>query len=445
MQAQVYSLQEALKTAVENYGTIKAKTNYAAAAKLSIEQSRREYLPNLVVSAQQDYGTVNGQNGPLYGFGGYGVASSGLPLSEQNWNAAFGALYLVNFNWDVFTFGRVRERIKIAKASYEQTENDLAQEQFQHQIKVIAAYLNLLAAQRITISQQKNVERATTFLEIASTRALNGLIPGVDSSFASAEVSNANIALTKAIDFEQEQSNRLAVLLGIPHQNFQLDSTFIRKVPAFASNNGNTSLAEHPTLKFYQSRTKVSLEQSKYYRRMFYPTLTAFAIMQGRGSGFTAAYTQDQTAFTRNYGTGVTPTRGNYLLGLGINWNLASILRYAPQAKSQKLVTEGLQKEYELVEQQLNAQLALADLKIKNALANYVEAPNQVKSASEAYVQKSTLYKNGLATMVEVSQTLYALNRAEIDREIINNNVWQALLIKSAANGNLSLFLNELN
>src|SRR6202000_3236095 len=118
-----------------NYGTVKAKANYVSASKASLQQAKRDYLPNLNLSAQQDYGTVNGQNGPLYGFGGFGVASSGLPLPTQNWNAGFGALYLANINWDFFTFGRVRERIKVAQATVQRDELDLAQEKFQHQVK----------------------------------------------------------------------------------------------------------------------------------------------------------------------------------------------------------------------------------------------------------------------------------------------------------------------
>jgi len=441
---QVLTIKQAINQATENYGTIKAKANYVGAAKLSVEQSKREYLPNLTISAQQDYGTVNGQNGPLFGFGGFGVASSGLPLDHQNWNAAFGALYLANLNWDFYTFGKVRERIKISKALLGQNENDLEQEQFQHQVRVASAYLNLLAAQRLTISQQRNLDRANTFRTTAVTRAINGLIPGVDSSFANAEVSNAKIALTKAHDFEQEQANRLTVLMGIVNAEFVLDSTFIKQIPASIFKPATSKEKEHPTLKFYQSRINASTEQAKYYRRMMYPNLSMFGIIQGRGSGFSAAYTQDQTAFTRNYGTGVTPTRGNYLVGIGVNWNLTSILRFSPQANSQKLVSEAMQNEYDLADQQIKAQIALADIKIKNAMDNYNEAPIQVKAASDAYLQKNTLYNNGLATIVEVTQTLYALNRAETDRDIIYNNVWQALLMKAAASGDINIFLNEV-
>jgi hypothetical protein len=53
------------------------------------------------------------------------------------------------------------------------------------------------------------------------------------------------------------------------------------------------------------------------------------------------------------------------------------------------------------------------------------------------------LYKNGLNTIVDVTQVLYTLNRAETDRDIAYTNVWQALLLKAAASGNFSLFINE--
>jgi outer membrane protein TolC len=443
-QAQVLTLPEAVQQALSNYGTIRAKSNYADASRLTASQTRREYLPNLVVSAQQDFGTVNGQNGPLYGFGGYGVASSGLPLPAQNWNAAFGALYLANINWEFFTFGRVRERIKVSDAIASRDARDLDQEKFQHQVRTSAAYLNLLAAQRITLSQQKNLERAMVFRNNAVTRAANGLIAGVDSSQANAEVANARIAVTKAQDLEQEMSTKLAVLMGVPPANYELDTTFITHIPGGILDTTHTATTLHPLRRFYEQRVKVSNEQVKFLNRGYYPSFSMFGIFQTRGSGFEAAYTQNQTAFTQDYGTGITPTRSNYLFGVGMNWNLTTLLRNHPQVRAQQLVTQGLRDEYELASQQIDAQMSLANTKIKNALTNYNEAIIQVKAASDAYLQKSTLYRNGLTNIVDVTQTLYALNRAETERDIAYSNVWQALLLKSAAAGDTALFMNEL-
>ncbi|WP_316804425.1 TolC family protein [Pedobacter nototheniae] len=440
--AQKLSLKEAVNTALNNYGTIKAKKNYADASKSGVQQAKREYLPNLVLSAQQDYGTINGQNGPSYGFGGFGTASSGPALDKQNWNAAFGALYLANVNWDFFTFGRAKQKIKVAEAAYKRDQNDLEQEKFQQEIRVSAAYLNLLAAQRLTKSQQKNLERAITFKNTAVIRAKNGLIAGVDSSFAKAEVSNAKIALTKSQDLEQEQANRLGILMGLTATDYTLDTASISRIPVDMLND-TTVKTNHPILKYYQNRIDVSTEQLGYYRRLYYPSFSLFGVMQERGSGFKSDYGLNQNAYSSNYADGINPVRGNYLIGIGMSWNIASLLKNSPQVKAQHYITEGLKNEYELADQQLKAQLALADAKLKNALSNYNEAPIQVKAASDAYLQKSTLYKNGLTTLVDLTQALFTLNRAETDRDIAYTNVWQALLLKSAALGNYDLFINE--
>ncbi|WP_343699990.1 TolC family protein [Chitinophaga sp.] len=440
---QVLTMKDAVQTALNNYGTIKAKANYANASKATAEQARRDYLPNLSVSAQQDYGTVNGQNGPLYGFGGLGVASSGLPLPDQNWNAAFGALYLANINWEFFAFGRAKEKIRTAASAASRDEQDRVQEQFRHEVRVAANYLNLLAAQRLTRSWERNLERADTFRAVVKRRAANGLIAGVDSSLANAEVSNARIALTRSQDVEQEQGNQLAQLMGVAPGNFLLDSGILSRLPALATDTVTLNTARHPVLQFYQSRIDLSREQEKYIKTLNFPAFSFFSVLQTRASGFSASYATDQTAFTHNYWDGIKPTRTNYLLGIGVTWNLTSPLRVKQQSAAQAFASKALQNEMEVVDQQLKAQMVLADVKMKNALDNYREAGVQIRSASEAYLQKSVMYENGLATLVDVTQALYSLNRAETDRDVAYSNVWQALLLKAAAAGNFEIFINE--
>ncbi|MBB2150408.1 TolC family protein [Pedobacter sp. LMG 31462] len=441
--AQTLYLKDAINTALSNYGSIKAKKNYVSASEEGLQQSKKDYLPNLSLSAQQDYGTINGQNGPSYGLGGLGVASSGPAFDQQNWNAAFGALYLANINWDFFSFGKIKERVKVSEGILKRDQQDLVQEQFQQEIRVSAAYLNLLAAQRLRKSQENNLQRAITFKNTAVIRASNGLIAGVDSSLAKAELSSAKIALTKAKDLEQEQANRLGVLMGVTVTSLELDTASITRIPLHLYADSILQQKSHPLLQFYRSKVDLSNEQARLFRKSYYPTFSMFGVMQGRGSGFSSAYAQQQTAFTRNYVDGINPVRGNYLLGVGMVWNLTTILKTHPQVRAQEFLSKGLQNEYDLAEQQLQAQVAIADTKLKNAIDNYKEAPIQVKAAADAYLQKSTLYKNGLSTIVDLTQALFVLNRAETDRDIAYNNVWQALLLKSAALGNFDLFINE--
>lgn len=441
--SQTLSLKEAVETGVSNYGTIKAKSKYAQASNETLKQVRRDYLPNLNLSAQQDFGTVNGQNGPLYGFGGLGVASSGLPLPEQNWNAAFGALYLVNVNWEFFTFGRIKERINVSKADVARFEKDLEQEKFQQKIKISAAYLNLLASQRLVISQEKNLSRAEVFQRLSAVRVKNGLLAGVDSTLASAEVSRAKISLNQIKDQVKEQNNKLVALMGVDIKDFALDSSFVKQVPRAIFNLEQQADSLNPVLQFYKSRIDFSKQQVKAFRKEQYPSFSLFGIYQTRASGFNSDYASDQTSFSQNYADGINPDRQNYLFGVGVTWNLTSIARVSKKVSAQKLISEGLEEEYSVIDQQLKTQSDAADAKIKFAMENYAEAPKQVAAAKQAYLQKTTLYKNGLTNLIDVTQAFYTLNRAEIDRDIIYTNVWQSLLMKAAATGDFDLFINE--
>src|SRR5882757_5817095 len=191
--AQTLMLKQAVQNALNNYGTIRAKANYVKASQANVLETRREYLPDLNISAQHDYGTINGTNGPLYGYKGGSVASSGPALATQNGHAAFGALYLTDINWDFFQFGRAKEKVKVAQTVLSRDQEDLNQERLEQSVRVSAAYLNLLAAQRLLITQQRNLERAQALMNVVVARVKSQLNPGVDSSLALAEVSNARI------------------------------------------------------------------------------------------------------------------------------------------------------------------------------------------------------------------------------------------------------------
>jgi len=74
-----------------------------------------------------------------------------------------------------------------------------------------------------------------------------------------------------------------------------------------------------------------------------------------------------------------------------------------------------------------------------NAVDNFEETKVQLSAAQLAYKQHAALYENGLTTLVDYTQALYSLNRAEIDYEITQNNVWQALLLLASAQGNITV------
>jgi outer membrane protein TolC len=445
--AQVLTMKQAVQNGLNNYGTIRAKANYVKAAQANVKEVQREYLPDLNFGLSQDYGTVASNYGPYAAYKTSPVSSSGPVLATQNWNAAFGALYMTNVNWDFFQFGKYKEKSAVAQKALDLNLGDLDQERFEQSVRVSGAFLNLIAAQKLIISQQNNLDRAIAFQTVATARAKSGLNPGVDSSLANAEVSSARILLTNAIENAQEQANALAQLMQVTapdSNNFTLDSAFVVRIPASLNNAPAQPLKNHPVLRFFQERIDVSNEQAKFLRTQEYPVFSVFGVAQDRGTGFSSNYgASNPNAYTQNYLKGVSFNTANYLIGVGVFWNFTSPFRVHEQVAAQKWNSAGLQEEYGLISQELQAQTVLAESRIRNALANYHEAPVQVKAASDAYIQKETLYKNGLATIVDVTTAAFILNQAETQRDVIDTNVWQALLFKAASTGDFGLFINE--
>jgi len=445
--AQALTLRQAVQTALNNYGTIRAKTDYVKAARANVKEVRSEYLPDLNLAAEQVYGTANTSYGPAIGYKAPSVSSSGPALPSQNWNAAFGSLYWTNINWDFFQFGRYKQKAQVAQKGLDLNQSDLDQEKFEQSVRVSGAFLNLLAAQKLIASQQANLDRAVAFQTVVTARAKSGLNPGVDSSLANAEVSSARIALTSAVEAEQEYASELAQLMQVrppDSNNYSLDSAFASRLPNSLNAAPAQPFTNHPLLQYFQERVLLSDQQARYLRTFNYPTFSLFGVFQDRGTGFDYNYgAQYRNAYTPNYFKGVGFQTANYLIGVGVTWDITTPLRVRQQVAAQQFTTEGLREEYGLISQELQAQVILSDTKIRNALENYQEAPIQVKAAADAYLQKETLYKNGLATIVDVTTAAAILNQAETERDLIDTNVWQALLYKAASTGDFALFFNE--
>lgn len=437
------NLSEAIETGLNNYQSIKARSNYIKASIAQTENIKNQYLPDVTVALQEAYGTVNGQFGPSAGVGLAGLSSSGPSYNKQSWNAAFGAVYLLNANWEFVSFGRLRARIQAAQAQVQLDSANFQQEQFVQGVRIAGSYLNLLIAQRFIQNAQANIDRASFVQQSVIARAKSGLIAGVDSSIANAEVSGARLSYLQAVSTEQRIRNQLAQLLNAAPDPVRLDSSFFSQVPA--NYNAAVSVNDNPQVKFYERRIQQSDAAAKFIRRSLNPGLNFFGTLQGRGSGFDYNYTPDFTdRYTKSYLEGIKPGRYNYLFGIGITWNLMGPFKVKQQAKAQTYISAAYKDEYDLIATQLKDQLILADQQIENSLKSVQEAPLQLKAASDAYQQKTVLYKNGLANIVDVQQALFILNRAQTDNSVAYINIWQALLLKAAASGDFDLFIKQV-
>ena len=440
--AQTLTLEQAIEQVTQRYPLLKSKEAQLQASMYDTQNQKGNYFPDLTFGAQQSYGTINAQNGPLYAYGGLGSAATSMPLAEQNWNAAFGSLYFANVNWNVFSFGKTRQGIARVKAQQAVQQQDLTQEIFKHQIKVSATYFNLLAAQRIVEVQERNLDRAKVFYTITETKAKTGLIAQVDERLAQAEVAFAQTTFLKSYDKELEWNKQLSDLLDNENQSYQLDPIFVTAKPVVFEQVYTTT--DHPILQWQKEKVKQSQTMEKLVHRSSLPQLNAFGIIQGRGSGFDWNYVQDNTAFSKNYNKGVGIDRSNYLVGLQLTWNISHYFRSLSKVKAQEKRSQSLEADYERMNRELANQVELAQAQYLNAEAIWTQSTIEVQAATIAFSQQKALYENGLSDLVAFTQALYTLQRAEISYEIAQNNVWQALLMQASAQGDIQFLINAI-
>ncbi|MBS1946539.1 MAG: TolC family protein [Bacteroidetes bacterium] len=439
-----FNLSDAIRIGLANYQNIKAKRDYTNASAALVQNVKNQYLPDVTASIQQAYGTVNGQFGPYSSVAGAStIASSGPPYTSQSWTAAFGSIYLINTNWEFVSFGKLQSKIDIANKQLMLDSANLTQEKFVQGIKIAGAYLNLLIAQRVVRNAKANVNRADYVQQTVLARTKSGLNPGVDSSIANADLSAAKLVLIQAISNEQQQRNQLCRLINIPPIVLMLDTSYFSSQPL--AHNTNFAIANNPQVEFYKNRVNYSLTAEKYLQKSINPGLNLFGAFQGKGSGFDYNFMPQSGAnYSKNYVDGISPSRYNYIVGIGIGWNIMSLAKIKQQVKAQQFITEAYKNEYDLISTQLQDQLLLSDQQIENSINSIKEVPVEYKAASDAYLQKTVLYKNGLTNIVDVQQALYNLNRAETDLGVAYINIWQALLLKAAASGDFDLFMMQV-
>jgi hypothetical protein len=103
----------------------------------------------------------------------------------------------------------------------------------------------------------------------------------------------------------KEQNNKLVDLMGVAPQDFTRYTFCNSNSKRTCKNAATDSL--HPLLQFYKTKIDYSNQQVKLYKRFYYPTMSAFGVLQTRASGFENSYATDQHAFSRNYWDGVNP------------------------------------------------------------------------------------------------------------------------------------------
>jgi outer membrane protein len=426
------ALKELLKQAEANYPLLKAKRHEVQARQGQVSFVKSSALPSLDAAYQVNYATYNNITGMAVGQSF--VPISGPPSTDNVYSPVFGSAAGLLLNWEPITFGQLKSKIESAKAYVDYQQADANNEIFQHQVRTINAYLDVIMTQELIKVYNKNLERSADNVRIVRSLTRSGLRPGTDSALFIAELSRARIELYNYEKLKATQEVALSEFLG-GSATYTVDSSFFKLLPKIAA---YTSLNDHPLIHLSASRVLIGQQEKTALQRTLYPKLSLWGTAYARGSGIRYdgyVNSEDGLSFSRyNYGAGLV---------LSVPLLRFTTLRHQVNAQESNIKSE--EEKLNLTKLQLEKQREVAEVTLNNALKIAQESPSFYQSAEFSYRTLKSRYNSGLVNYADYIQAQYALIKSESDLKRAYIEAWKALLYKAAVQGDINIFLNQLN
>lgn len=427
------SLHSMLSLAETNYPLLKSKALGVQAAQKDADISRSTFIPALDAAYQLNYATYNNITGMAWPQ--YMVPISGPPSPSNTMSGVFGSAAALLLNWQPVSFGQRQAQVSYSKAGARYAAADAQYEIFQHKIKVINAYLDVLAISQLVKAGEENILRTDTNLSLVRTLVQTGIRPGADSSLFRSEAAKAKIDLLNIQSLKAQTLINLSLLLATDSLPAFSDTTYFNTLPAgyIAPDS-----IQNPVLSLYSAMAQLQIEKKKTLARTTMPTLGVWGTTYARGSGIQYngdVKTTDGLAFQRyNYGVGVQ-----------LSVPILQFARLKPQLQQQDFLIKASREKLNEMALQIKKQQELAAVTFSNALAVARESPVFYESAAFSYHALQSRYQSGLANISDLIQAQYALAKAQADNATAYIAVWKAFLYKAVAGGDLQPFLNQVN
>jgi adhesin transport system outer membrane protein len=422
----------------------KALALLADSAAISIKQAqatetRNAWLPNLKLNYQADVGTNNNVAGPYFGFGTVPSNSSGV-RAESNTSAALVNLGIAAFDWEAYNFGAYAAQNKVASSDIAVEQNQFQRSKYQLQAYTIGGYLQLMRLQDYLAIQSRNIQRNEQIRRSIQSLAKSGVRPGVDTSIAEAELSRSRLNYIELDNQLKQTQLQLSAISGLPYQTIIPDTLAGTKLIGEANSpfTLNADTANHPYINYYKAIVQNSRQREDLVKKQYNPKILIEAAAWGRGSSIE----NDKFGSLAN-GWGFD--RNNYLVGVGVSYNLFDLRRRQLKLRTQQTATNYAAKQLDEQKSLLALSVNQADVELNTAKQRLQEIPNQLKAAAAGYRQKLSLYKSGLTDIIELNAALNILYRAETDYAQAKYAYTSALFQKAITGNQLSSILNLLN
>lgn len=380
------SLAQARETALKQHPKISVANLTALAARQVTKQVQSALLPSIfaVATAAGNADPNNtrilagGLNNPHV----YDREAQGVTISQLITD--FGK------SWDLTKSARLRERSE--KMNVEATRAQIL-------LEVDNSYFSTLESQSVLEVAQETVSNRAFILEQIRAKATNKLLSELDVSFASVDYDQAKILLAKAqIDLKASFAV-FSDVLGEPRaQSYHLSD---EQLPAYVTNNYSAllleALAQRPDLVQARYQRDAAREFARAQGKLDYPTLSAAGTAGVRGAGDPRLVGPDYLAAGINLSVP--------LYEGGLNAGLRREAQFRAKAAEETVRDQ---------EDNIARDVQLTSLNLDYAWQRLALTEELLRNANEALELSQARFKNGISSIIELSQAELNQTSAQI-------------------------------
>lgn len=430
-------LYEIWSDAEKNYSGIKASQSAIESSEMNESAIRSNALPQIKVQLQNTYGTFEGSNGasfPQQGFFNVTGKRAGSSGSSSSANT-FASIVT---EYEIYNFGRQKAEENAASVLTLKAKTDQSSYILRLKKMVSEKYLEVVFAASKLSWARKNELRLKKIHILNSALSRSGLKPEADSVLtyssylqASAVRDNLDGLLSSAGEKMKEFSRKDVDTTKV------VSFSFLRPSGVFEGENLQNNL--HPFIQMLQYEAEYYQKKSEIQKKTVMPSVKALGGYSYRGSGINSdGYSSG------NWMDGFSNPANNFLVGLGLTWNISSV--YTNNKKAGALQRES-QKFIHLEEQSKAAIRVEKDalhLHISGQQEELVKQAKAVKNANDAYEMYFARYKSGLISLTELLQIQQILENAERNQINAAKEYWKQVINLAELTADFDYLFNNL-
>ena len=419
---EVLTLEQCLKTGIENNLSLETKRNDILKGKHTLSENRAKLLPqiNAIASFNDNFNPpVSVTDGSAYG-NPYNVTHT------LQYNASAGLqLQMPLYNQTVYTaLSIARTMDEINGLSYEKAREDLMMQIAQ------MYYLGQSTSEQIAIVKE-NIRRLEELRDITTAFFDNGMAMEVDVKRVNINLENLQVQYDNAVSMLTQQLNLLKYVMDYPaEKEIALTPVDTEHITPVALSGLSENLSE---LQLLRQQGTLAEKQQKMISQGYLPSLSL------TGNFMYSAFTDK----AKNWFHSGPSNHWYNSSGIGLTLRIPIFDGFDKRSKLRKarIDTENVRLTYENTRKNLQTQYLNATNELMNSQRNFTKQKDNYLLAEDVYEVTSDRYREGIASMTEVLQDEMRMSEAQNNYVTAHYNYRMTNLSLLKLTGNLETLL----